>query len=347
MDRERRFALKCGLSLAGLSMAGVGAITPRESVAAQRLLAVYYISPSYKALSFGPQGFVDQVKSLSSGKLEIDYYPGGQLIKADNQLGALSKGSIDMMFHTLSYLSKAVPILGIVSLPGIAQALYENPDRLSIGSPLFELINGELAKDNLIMLSSGGGVFEPEYIWSAALYPIRSLADLKDKNVRLVGYEAIKALTHFGATPVRVPSSESYLALRQRKVQGGVFNISTVVSRNLEEQLAFCLKVPVTAYSIAPFMRKDHFESLQPEAKNVILSASNWYDNSFVSQVNEEIYPNEFWPKVKAAGVEILEPNAEDIAKFDESNNESWAAWKNQVGQELGSEAIALALGQQ
>lgn len=347
MDLLRRNTLKLGFGAVALAVAGITGMAPKTAHAGTSLTAVYYITPSYKALSYGPQGFVDQVKANSGGAVSIDYYPAGQLMKADEQLPALRSGSVDLMFHTVSYITRSVPVLGITGLPGVVGELYKHPERLAKGSPLFNLINEALAKENLYMLSAGGGIFEPEYIWSTKAAPIKSIADLKGKKIRVVSFEATQALGHFGASAVRVPSSETYLALQRGTVDAGVFNISTIIGRSLQEQLAYVLKVPATAYTVAPFMLRDKWDKLDAKTKESLEKASTWYDSNFASHANNDIYPNEFWPKVKKAGVEVIEPSKADIDTYDEATHAVWNEWKKQVGEELGNRAIALALGKE
>lgn len=105
--------------------------------------------------------------------------------------------------------------------------------------------------------AGGGGILEPEYIWSGEAKPVRSLEDLRGEKVRVVSFEATKALEPYGIAAVRIPSSETYMALQRGTVDAGVFNISTVIGRSLQEQLAYCYKLPTTGFTVAPFILRD------------------------------------------------------------------------------------------
>jgi TRAP-type transport system periplasmic protein len=347
MPFTRRQSLKLGLIAAASTVLSAGPLFSIPAAAATNLTGAYYIPASYEVLSSGPAGFIKYLKDNASDKVNIDFYDSGQLVKADEQLPALRSGSIDFMFHTISYITRSVPVLGITGLPGVVDELYKHPERLAIGSPLFNLINEELAKENLYMLSLGGGILEPEYIWSTEASPIRSLADLDGKKVRVVSYEATQVLAHYHAAAVRIPSSETYLALQRGTVDAGVFNISTVIGRSLHEQLAYCYKLPSTAFTIAPFMLRDRWDALDTDTRAALQEAAQWYNDNFVGTANTETYPNKFWPKVTAAGVEIIEPSAEDMASFNEATHSVWDKWKEEVGEDLGTRAIELALGKE
>jgi TRAP-type C4-dicarboxylate transport system substrate-binding protein len=308
------------------------------------MTGVTYLPPSYKGLMWGMSGFVERLQQNAGDALTVDFYDSGTLVKADEQVSALRAGTIDFMFHTSSYITRSFEILGITGLPSLVEDLYENGERIGMETPLWQLINEELAKDNLFMLSAGGGIFEPEYVWSGAK-KVASLDELSGKRCRVVSYEASTALEKFGVAPVRIPSSETYLALQRGTVDAIVANISTVIGRSLQEQLQYCYKLPTTAYAISVYLLKDRWDGLDEATRDAFWSAAKWYDENSASHVNNEIYPNEYWPTVEQAGVEIIEPSADDVQRFADASQQIWTWWKAQVGEEVGQRAIDLALG--
>ncbi|MBZ5874549.1 TRAP transporter substrate-binding protein [Chromohalobacter israelensis] len=346
MKLSRRQVLKYGtFASAGATLFGAQSLLAPRSHAATTMTGVTYLPPSYKALTYGSNRFVEMLKEHGGDALSVDFYDSGQLLKADEQLPALRSRSIDFMFHTTSYITRSVPILGITGLPGVVGELYRHPERLKQGSPLMELINEVLAEENLYLLTSGGGILEPEYIWSTEASPIRTLEEVRGKKVRIVSFEATKALEAYDIGATRIPSSETYMALQRGTVDAGVFNISTAIGRSLQEQLNYCYKLPLTAFSVAPFMLRDTWDRLDDDARAVLQRAADWYDENFIEHCNNDIYANEYWPQVQEAGVEIIEPSEEEIKTFNAGVEAVWDHWKAEVGQDVGERAIALALG--
>lgn len=346
MNLSRRQVLKYGtFASTGATLFGAQSLLAPHSHAATNMTGVTYLPPSYKALTYGSNHFVEMLKEQGSNALSVDFYDSGQLLKVDEQLPALRSRSIDFMFHTTSYITRSVPILGITGLPGVVGELYRHPDRLKQGSPLMELINDVLAEENLYLLSSGGGILEPEYIWSTEANPIRSLDEVRGKKMRIISYEATKALEKYDIGATRIPSSETYIALQRGTVDAGVFNISTVMGRSLHEQVKYCYKLPMTGFSVAPFMLRDTWDGLDDEARAVLKRAADWYDENSIEHSNNDIYTNEYWPQVQEAGVEVIEPSKEEISTFNAGVEAVWDHWKAEVGQDVGERAIALALG--
>jgi TRAP-type C4-dicarboxylate transport system substrate-binding protein len=344
---RRNLMIFSGATATASASAGLfAALAPLTAHAATRMTGVTYLPQSYTALSYGSNGFIEHLKKNASGAIETDFFDSGKLLKAAEQLPALRSGNIDFMFHTTSYITRSVPILGVMGLPGVVNDLHKHPERLSIGSPLFNLINSVLAKDDLYMLSMGGGILEPEYLWSSKSSQIKSVDDVKGKRIRVVGFEATGVMENFGAATVNVPSSELYLALQRGTVDAAVANISTIVGRSLQETVDTCFKLPTTAYGIGVFMRKSRWDKLPADVKSGMQAAAKWFDAESAKVANSKIYPDEFWPKMKAAGVQIIEPSASDIARLNKEGESVRAAWIKDVGADIGPKAIALALGQ-
>lgn len=326
--------------------AAFGLSTGAARAQAQTLTGVTYLPPSYEDLAYGSQGFVDFVNENHSDAVAIDFYDSGRLLSADEQLPALRSGTIDFMFHTTSYITRSLPILGITGLPGVVGPLYENPDRIKIGSPLFNLVNEELNKQGLTALSLGGGLLEPEYIWSAGDPGIRSLSDIEGKKIRVVSFEATKAIEDFGGATVRIPSSELYLALQRGTVDAAVANISTINGRSIQEQVKQVLEIPVTAFSIGIFVQTDRFEAMPDPVKNAMLDGAKWFDENSSKTANTEYYEGQYWPKFKEGGLEVVQPDQAALDRFAEVSVNVREAWMSEVGEEVGKKAIALAMGE-
>lgn len=346
MDIDRRGFLKAaGMGGMGMILSGLAPISVGARADVSTYTGATYLTPAYRVLKYGIDGFVNQLKKSAAGVMKIEFFDSGTLMKADELVAGLRVGTIQFMFHTTSYITKSFPILGIMDLPGIGDHLYAHGERLNMESALWKLINAQLAKDNLFMLTAGGGVFEPQFIWSGRNRVTR-LADLQDKRCRIVSPAATEVLEQFGVTGLRIPSSHTYLALQRGQVDVLVANISTVIGRNLFEQLKFCYKMPVLTFSIPIFLLKDKWDRMSDKEKSVFWQAGQWYDRHQVQMVNNKYYPEEYWPIIEKAEIQIVFPTEEEKRIFALRTQPAWVWWKGQVGETTGARAIALARGQ-
>lgn len=341
---RRDFMKLSGGVCGGLAMSGLNGLFPGKGFAADTYTGVTYYTPTYKGILSIKKQCIEILKKEANSKFNVEFYDSGTLMKADEQTSSLRTGTIQFMFHTSSYITRSFKILGITGLPSLVQELYSNGDRIKMESPLWTLINDRLAKDNIFMLSAGGGVLQPEYIWSGKK-KIESLQDLKGKRCRVVSYEATEALKHFGVAGVRIPSSETYLALQRGTVDGAVLNISTTMGRRLFEQLKYCYQLPVTAFTVGMFMLKSQWDKMDAPTKDAFWKAAKWYDDNFCYQLNNQFYVEEYWPEIKKAGIKIIQPTGEELNQFQKQSVPVWDWWKKEVGEEWGQKAIDLAMG--
>jgi TRAP-type C4-dicarboxylate transport system substrate-binding protein len=339
---RRQFLKAAGIS-AGTALLNGPGMGGTAQGAPPTFTGVTYLTPAYENSFPIIMNFVDRLKKHPD-LFKIDFFDSGTLVKADEQVSALRAGTIDFMFHTTSYITRTYPILGITGLPSLCGQLAVHGERLDMESPLWKLINDVLAKDNTFMLTAGGGVEQPEYIWSGA-HKVASLADLKGKRVRIVSYEAQEVLKAYGVAGARIPSSELYLAVQRGTVEAVVANISTVVGRKLYEQVKNCYQLPVTAFAIAIFFLKSRWDKLPDKTKAAFWDAGKWFDQNYAMYLNKTFYPEKYWPRVEKAGVKIFQPTQKDLQDFEAKSQPVWNWWKKQVGEEVGQKAIDYALG--
>ena len=304
---------------------------------------VTYLTPAYKDLFPPIMGFIDRLKK-NPDIMKIDFFDSGTLIKTDEQVSAMRAGTIQFMFHTSSYITRTFPILGVEGLPSLCNHLYEHGERLNMESPLWKLTNDVLAKDNTFRLTAGGGILEPEYIWSGN-NKVTSLAELKGKRVRIVSFEAEEVLKPYGVAGSRIPSSELYLAVQRGAVDATVANISTVMGRKLYEQVKYCFKLPLTAFSISIFLMKDKWDKMPDNVKAAFWDAGKWFEQNYATVINKKFYPEIFVPQLEKAGVKTVKPTDQELKDFEQKSQPVWTWWKKQVGEEIGQKAINLALG--
>ena len=341
---RRQFLKVAGVGAGAVFLSTTGRVMGTAQAAPPTFTGVTYLTPAYEDLFPPILGFVNRLKKDYADVLKIDFFDSGTLIKTDEQTAALRAGTIQFMFHTSSYITRTFPILGITGLPSLCDQLYEHGERLNMETPLWKLINDALAKDNTFMLTAGGALLEPEYIWSGAS-KVASLADLKGKRVRIVSFEAEEVLKNYGVAGARIPSSELYLAVQRGTVEATVANIGTVMGRKLYEQVKHCFKIPITGFTISIFFMKDRWDKLPDKVKAAFWDAGKWYEQNSAPFVNKKFYPEQYWPRIMKAGIKVIKPTEKELKDFEEKSQPIWAWWKKQVGEEIGQKAINLALG--
>ncbi len=344
-DLSRRgFLGKVAAAAAALICKDVLPFSGVLSAAASSYRGASFLPPAYRAVRLGVDGFVETLKRNAPPSTTIEFFDSGTLMKIDAQLPGLKIGTIQFMFHTSTYIADEFPILGVMELPGICDQLYDHGERLNMDSPLWRLINDELAKKNLFMLSAGGGILEPEFIYSRET-KIASLEDLKGKRCRIVSPMATELLKAYGVTAVRLASSEILVALQRQSIDAVLSPVDTILARNLHGYLRYCYKLPVTGATHGAFLMRDVWDRMPEDDKAAFRQAGLWYDQFMGTMGYIKIPQEDYWSVLKRAGMEVVTPTAGEQEQFVRSAQSQWTAWKQLVGEEVGRRAIDLALG--
>jgi TRAP-type C4-dicarboxylate transport system substrate-binding protein len=342
--------MKTGTRRGLLKAAGAVAVTAGTNMlpshAARAAVPAYtgttYITTTYACIWPPIEGFVAQLKKTPD-LMTIDFFDSGTLMNADQQLPALRARTIQFMVQTSSYVTKAFPILGILDLPGICNQLYQHPERLAIESPLWKLMNDTLATSNVFIPSFGSGVLEPETIWSINK-KITSLTDLKGLRMRVASFEAEEVMNTYGVGSVRITSDEVYLALQRGTIDAAMLNLSTLMSRKIDELVKYRFDLRGTSVSNPIFFLKDTWDGMPDKIRAAFWDAAKWYDRNWVP-ITQKAYNEIYYPRLKQIAVETSEPTDAEKADFLQRSRHGWDEWKARVGVDIGQKAIDLATG--
>ncbi len=304
-----------------------------------KMVIASHVPPKYTDIFPLTQVFVNDVNTLGKGKIKLDYYHSGTLLGAKQLIPGLLSGTADMIFLTTSHCTGSWPIIGGESLPFLYKDAYDLERRFKIGSPLYNFTNEILEKKYGIMMLANG-VLPLECIWTHK--PIRKPEDLKGLIIRAGGKTEAEAIKALGASPVSMASAELYEALHRHTIDGVVAYPGTINGRSLHEVLKYCTKIPIGAYGYALWIKKDTWDKLPDDVKEIIQIAAVKYDYFFLQNA-KKVEREEFWPKFKKAGLQKIVPDQEAMKAFREAVKPVWDEWVKQVGEDVGKKFIELS----
>ncbi|MDO8957976.1 MAG: TRAP transporter substrate-binding protein [Deltaproteobacteria bacterium] len=335
MVTKKKIGLSIFIALFLLSGIGAGPVAGKEL----KLILADYLPPSYDDYFPANQIFVDYVNKHGRGIVQIDFFHSGKLLQAKELMPGLLQGTADIIVDTDSYVMGTAPILGILELPFLYKDEFDFSKKTRIGTPLFNLINQELAKQNLIILSSCAST--PEHIWSVKK-PIKRVEDLKGLRIRTAGRVEAEVIKALGAASTTLPSAEVYEALKRGTIDASLHYLGTVPGRSLQEVYKFVTLGYWASYGRQPYMRLDRWKALPQEIKDVLIAAGKaMEDEGFKTLV--KVHNEKYWPLVRKAGIQIIEPAPEEAKRFKEACLPVWDWWKKQVPADVAAKAIELA----
>lgn len=163
----------------------------------------------------GLQKLGEQINTITKGRVNVKCSVGGALpIDANSIAPALSDGVLD--FASVANISGYVPLAAIGILPGL---FANNAEYDAKGWPVLKAnIDKEFDKRGIKVL--GVYHYPPQVVWGAkGAPPLKALADLKGKTLRIGNPEQGDLAKALGAIPVTLPTPDVSPALQRGSVQ--------------------------------------------------------------------------------------------------------------------------------
>ncbi|MDY7033668.1 MAG: TRAP transporter substrate-binding protein DctP [Thermodesulfobacteriota bacterium] len=304
-----------------------------------KIIMAHYLPPSYKDLFPVIQEFVDYLNEHGKGKVRIEHYHSGTLLKLRELIPGLMQGTADVVLVLDSVIMGTYPILGIIELPFLYKDMETSYEKLKAGSPLYKLMNQELAKKNLFMITSLPSL--SEYIWTKDR-PIRTPDDLKGLRIRVAGRVEARVIKALGAAPTSTSSAELYEALKRGTVDGAMCVWSTIPARGLQETVKYVTKAPFAAYSGQVYMRLDKWKGLPHDVQELFLEAGKNLGKG-VLDYSVPFWNTKTWPLIRKGGIQEIELTQAEAEEFKKRIKPVWDWWKDLLPPGVGEKAIRLA----
>lgn len=249
-----------------------------------------------------------EIEKRTKGKVKVNYYPGGALLKGPQIYDGVLNGIADVGMSVLGYSRGIFPAMESIDLP----LGYPN------GKSATKIINAfytkfqpkELSKVKVMYLHAHG----PGLLHSKV--PVRKLEDLKGLKVRSYGFNA-KVTEALGAVPVAMGQGEVYQAL-QRGVADATFSpIEVLKGWKQAEVVRYTTECRSVGYTAGLFvvMNMDKWNSIPPDIQKIIL------------EVNQEWIPKhgQAWDNSDQEGRTFTLSKGNEIIPLSEVEDKRWA----------------------
>jgi len=205
--------------------------------------------------------WAEELEKRTDGKVEVNTFPGGSLLTAENMYDGVANGLADIGLSSTTYEPGRFPLLAISDMPS------GYPNATVASKVIADLINEypqDAFKDFKIITTFAS---EPAYIQSQQ--PIESLADLKGKQLRISG-ATTDLFKELGAAPVGMSQGEVAEALQTGIVNGYVSSREVLKDMKYAEMVKYITDYPLTVNTFVAVMNKSKYDSLPDDVKKVI-----------------------------------------------------------------------------
>lgn len=186
----------------------------------------WYMPPKTATAEQG-NAIAKNIETMSHGKIHVETYPSGSLLKESNIAEGLTNNTANMGIFAMHWWSKQEPALEWDTIPFLIDdsATLLNALHGKLGQDVNKILN----KHGVLIIGWGFYGYAKSYINTKR--PILLPTDLKGLHMRSEGRLSALFLKNQGATPVAVDSSEVYTAMQRGVLDGGVSGMSTIISR--------------------------------------------------------------------------------------------------------------------
>ena len=260
----------------------IGGCTKSTSTAGGviKLSSSCYLPPAHLFSPLQEQWGKD-IMARSNGRVEITFYPGGQLVKAPQTPDALEQGIADIAIAHIGYNRGRFPVTEALDLPMGYPTGW-------VGSHVAtDFLNKYKPKewDNLHLLLVNAGT-------TAGLMTrntrVTKLEDLKGKTLRGAG-EVAEAIAALGATPRDIPMAEMYDSVSKGVVDGTLVGIETLKSFKMAEVCKYTTFAwqPGNMYTFYLAMNKAKWDALPSDIKKIFNEVSEEYAEKYAEAWNK------------------------------------------------------------
>ncbi len=191
----------------------------------------------------GDKEMIKYVGEMTGGNFEIKWFPSGSLMKAFEYFDACSKGVVQMAGDWPSYWASKDPAFDFL---GSFPFGFDNLDYITwmydFGG--LEIMQELFGQYGMTYFSLGATPAESGFRTTAKAGPITTLADFKGKKLRTPSRATIWILQQIGASPIKMPGGEIYLAVERGTLDGAEFS-----SPGVDWEMGFA---EITKYWTAP-----------------------------------------------------------------------------------------------
>jgi C4-dicarboxylate-binding protein DctP len=223
----------------------------------------------------------------TNGRVKVEVYPNSQLYKDNNEIEALKRGSVQMLAPTLSKFGPlGVPEFEVFDLPYI----FDNDaevHRVTLG-PIGKSLLKKLEGKGIVGLAFWDNGFKQ----MSANKPLRVPEDCNGLKMRIQPSKVLKAqMLALGASPLPMPFSDVYQALKTGKVDGTENPASNFYTQHMQDVQKDLTLSDHGYIGYAVIVNKAFWEGLPPDIRAILeqaMAEATRFANDIASEANND-----------------------------------------------------------
>lgn len=305
LNHGLRYKLLGGALIAALAFLG-----SQSAQAADLTIRLAWYMPPHTAVAEQSQEIVDKIQKMSDGKIKVNTYPSGSLLKASNIGQGVANNTANMVIGGMHWWSKQAPALQWDTIPFLVTDASDLLKKLH--GPLGQDVNKILNRFNTEVIGWSFYGYAKSYINNK--HPVKVPSDLKGLKLRSEGTLSDRFLKSQGATPVAMDSSEVYTALQRGALDGAVSGLSSFVSRKWYEVGKYVTAIHYVPLVYPVQVNRQWWMGLKPGQRATIKKAVAATEDNAVNRIEKEFKDD--IAKLKKHGNKVHRPSDEELKQW-------------------------------
>jgi TRAP-type transport system periplasmic protein len=214
--------------------------------------------------------YAARVAKDSGGRIKTEVYPASQLGSIPRQIEGLQFGSIQCGFIPPEFFVGVDDRFQVMAAPGLV-ATMDQAQKVAQDPEVKKLMLGLGANKGLY----GAGMFVATPSFLDSRTPIRHLADIKGKKVRVLASDfQMKAFERLGATPVAMSLGDALPALQQGAIDASLSGLTVFTTMSYQDAAKYITAVRQPYIFIVIELSAKWRASLPPDLQKVVDQAA-------------------------------------------------------------------------
>ncbi len=251
--------------------------------------------------------FAELVKQKTNGEVIVQVFPANQLGKNRQMVENLKMGAQDLCTMGLAGLGYLNTDYMMMQVPYV----FRSQDHIHA------VLKGDIGQELKAGMAKKAGIHLLAQDWDRMVRhiggrkPIKGLNDMKGYKVRAGVLPPIAAFKALGASPVKIPLNEMYVALQQGVADGAELPIDYFYNYSIFE-VAKYLNLTYHTYGTQFLgINKRLWDSLKPEWQKALQEAAD-EAGEYNNKLTEELQAS-YMEKLEQSGMELVETNVKEL----------------------------------
>ena len=279
--------------------------------------------------------FAKAVAERTNGKFRITISIGGELgIKSDEVPRALAAGRIQGGVMATGHIAGSFPFLNVYGLPFLFTSLEEGQIVHQAVRPIAER---EFTK--MGFAPAAFYIMTPVALWSRV--EIKDLTKMDNLKIRCWDEVTSNIVKSLGGIPIIMPVTEAYTALQRGVIQGVLTGAPAMLHISGQELCKFGYLINLAPACIYLCYNTKAFEKIPQDYQSIFLEEAAKMEKAFLEA--QPIEDMRSLKQMKDAGVNLIEPEAEQMVALKQAVRPMWDDWMEKHGP-VASEAAKAAM---